>query len=172
LVRLRPALPEAGPVVGDKDAVAGVSGVVTDLDGLVEAEAEDEFGERRDVLCAVVGDSCDSIAVEEHLWCGRGAVVAIEGAGVEDDAVGDAANLYDVIAAAAFELEGGGALEIDEEPGEATARYDACDDATGDAGVRADLGLNGTGEVGKLLEMRNHGWGMWDGSAIWDSEQG
>jgi hypothetical protein len=36
---------EAAPVFGDDDAVAGVAGVVSDLDGLVDAVAGGAFGE-------------------------------------------------------------------------------------------------------------------------------
>ncbi len=91
------ALPEARPLVGDEDAVAGVAGVVSDLDRLVEPEAEHEVGECRDILRAVVRHAGDAIAVQQYLGCGGRAVFPGERAGVEDDAVGDAADFDKIV---------------------------------------------------------------------------
>ena len=56
---------EAAPGFGDDDAVAGVVGVVADLDGEIDADVADEFGEQGDVLGALVGDAGDAVGVDE-----------------------------------------------------------------------------------------------------------
>ena len=92
---------EAAPRFGDDDAVSGVAGVVADLDGLVNAVAGGAFGQQRDVLGAVVGDAGDAVAVEQKVRCGAGAFSAVEGARVDNAAVGDASVESEVLAAAA-----------------------------------------------------------------------
>jgi hypothetical protein len=69
----------------------------------------------------VVGEPGERVAVHEHLGGGGNAVVVVEGAGVEDEAVGDAAVVGELFASTAFDLEGGGAAGADvphEQPGE------------------------------------------------------
>ena len=128
-------LPEAAPGFGDEDAVAGVAGVVADLDGLVDAVAEDAVGQERDVLGAVVGDSGETVAVEKNLWSGGDAVFAVEGTGVYEVAVGDAADGGDVFAAATLQLFGGRAAGADDEVGGCASDDDAGSDAAEDAGI-------------------------------------
>jgi len=77
------AEPEAGPGFRNQDAVAGVPRVVAELDGLIDAVAEDEVGEFGDVLGAVVGDAGEAVAVEEYVGCGGDAVFAVKAARVD-----------------------------------------------------------------------------------------
>jgi hypothetical protein len=126
-------LPEAGPAFADEDAVAGVAGVVADLDGFVEAEAADAVAEVGDVLGAVVGDAGEAVAVEEDFGFGGDGFFAVEGAGVDDEAVDDAAAGGEALAAAAFDFFGGRAAgaddQNDKDGGEKDARGDAADQA-------------------------------------------
>lgn len=128
-------LPEAGPALGDEDAVAGVARVVADLGGLVDAEAEDEVGEERDVLRAVVGDAGEAVGVVEDVWGGRGAVFAVEGAGVGDDAVGDAAGGGEALAAAALHFFRRRAAEVEDKADEDGQQKKQDDNAADDARV-------------------------------------
>ncbi len=118
---------------------------------MVDAEAEDLIGEMADVLGAVVGDAGEAVAVDEDVGCWGDAVVAGEGAGVEDDAVGDAACAGEVFAAAALDLVGVWAAEVEDEPDEADEDYDAY----GDAGEEARVAV--VQLRGETLEKRLQG---------------
>jgi hypothetical protein len=144
-------LPEAGPALGDDNAVAGVARVVAKLNGLVDAEAEDLVGQEADVLCAVVGDACEAVAVDEHVGGWGDAVVAGDGAGVEDEAVGDAAVEGKVLAATALDLFGRGAAQADDEIDE---RRDK-DNSSGDAAEEARVAVVQLSR--KTLEKRLQG---------------
>ena len=146
---------EAAPIFGDDDAVSGVAGVVADLDGLVDAVAGSAFGEKGDVLRAVVGDAGDAVAVEQEVGRGTDAFGAVVGAGVDDAAVGDAAVEGEVLTSAAFELDGRGATAADVKPGGTARSGDARGDSGGDARVRRDAGL--LEQSGNMGEKRGHG---------------
>ncbi len=143
-------MPEAGPGFGDNDAVAGVAGVVAELDGLVDAEAKDLLGQVANVLGAVVRDAGKAVAVDEDVGGGGDAIFAGEGAGVEDDAVGDAAGAGEVFTAAALDLVGVGTAQVDDEPD--TGHKD--DNAHGDAGEKARVAV--VQLLGEALEKRLH----------------
>ncbi len=81
----------------------------------------------------------------------------MEGASVEDDAVGDAADLYDVVAASTLDLECAGPFEMQNNECDADGSGDPGRDTAGDAWVCADLGFNGAREGDKLVELRIHG---------------
>ena len=128
-------LPEAGPGFGDEDAIAGVAGVVADLDGLVDAVAADAVREAGDVLGAVVGDAGEAVAVEEDFGGGGNAVFAVEGAGIDEVAVRDAADGCEAFAAAAFDFFRGGAARADDEPASGSEDEGTCGDAAYEAGI-------------------------------------
>jgi len=115
-----------------------VARVVADGNGLVEAISADLLGEHGDILRAVVDDAGEAIAVDEDFGGGVEAVFAGEGAGVEDEAVGDAAVDGEVLAAAALKLFGRGPARDDEPPDSADEQDDAGGDGSGDAGVMPD----------------------------------
>ena len=146
---------EAAPVFGDDHAVAGVARIVADLDRLVDAVAGGALGEERDILRAVVGNPGDAVAVKQQVGRDAVALFAVVGAGVDDAAVGDAAVEGEVLAAAAFQLDGGRAAAADVKPGGTACGGDARDDAGGNARVRRDAGL--LEQVGKMGEKRGHG---------------
>ena len=153
---------EAAPGLADDDAVAGVAGVVLDLDGLVDAEAGGAIGDGGDVLAAVVGDAGDAVAVHEQLGGGAGAFFAVEGAGVDDAAVGDAALRGEVFAAAAFELGGGRTAAASDQPGDDACDDEACGDTGGEARMREDAApfnqaLEPVAERRKIVEVMGHG---------------
>ena len=131
------AEPEAGPGFRDQDAVAGVAGVVANLDRLVDAVAEDEVGQAGDVLGAVVGDAGEAVAVEEDLGSGGDAVFAVEAAGVDEVTVGEAAGEGEVLAAAALQLFRSGTVGADDPHDGACEDDDSCGEAANDAGIVA-----------------------------------
>jgi hypothetical protein len=145
------AEPEAGPGLGDQDAVAGVTGVVAELDGLVDAVTEDEFGELGDVLRAVVGDAGKAVAVEEDVGRGGNAVFAVEAARIDEVAVGDAADEGEIFAAAAFELVRRGTAGADVVNGASGKDEDACGDAAENPGVLVGDQLR------EVFEVATHG---------------
>jgi hypothetical protein len=137
LTGLVAVLPEARPALGDDDAVARVAGVVAKLHGLVDAEAEDLVGQRANVLRAVVGDAGEAVAVDEDVGRWRDAVIPGEGAGVEDDAVGDATGEGEMLAAAALDLFWRRSAQIDDEPDQPRDE----DNSSGDAGEEARVAV-------------------------------
>jgi hypothetical protein len=122
---------QAAPGFSDYDAVAGVAGVEADLDGKVDADLTYVLGEVGDVLGALVGDAGDAIAIEEHGGGGGGGVRRgwDEPLGFGDAAVGDAADVGEVVAAQVFALGFCNALAGKEiagkagDGGEAEAQY-------------------------------------------------
>ena len=140
--------PEAAPGFGDQYAVAGIADVVPDLDGLVEAIPEDVVGKARDVLGAVVGDAGEAVAVEKDFGAGGDAVFAVEGAGVDEMAIGDAAGEGELLAAAALELFCSGAAGADEPVGGGCCDDDTGGDAADEAGVQITKFT-----VGKLYDL-------------------
>ncbi len=144
-------MPEARPGFGNKDTVARVAGVVAHLDGLVEAEADDAVGEARDILGAVVGDAGEAVTVDEDLGCGGDTVFAIEGEGVYDDAVADAAFGGDALTAAALYLFWGRGAPADNEPDQ-----DAKDDSANDQ-RHDEAGIAVAEMLLKLVECVAHG---------------
>ena len=112
---------QSGPGVGDDDAVAGVAGVKTDLDGEVDADVADEVREVVDVLGALVGDAGDDVTVDEDFGDGAGGwgFGGVFGAvGVGDAAVCDASGGGEGVAAELFDLVGGEAAAGEEPDGE------------------------------------------------------
>lgn len=109
---------EAGPGVGDDDAVAWVAGVETDLNGEIDADVADEVGKGVDVLSALIGDAGDDVAVDEDFGQvdGIGGVVGrmVGAEGVGDAAVGDAAGGGDGVAAELLDLVWGGSAAGEE----------------------------------------------------------
>ena len=102
---------------------------------MVDAEADDLVGQAGDILSAVVGDAGEAVAVDQDLGGGRDAVFAGEGAGVEDDAVGDAAGAGELFAAAALDFFSRGAAQVNDEPDEAGECDDAGCDAADEPGI-------------------------------------
>ncbi len=128
-------MPEAGPCFRDDDAITGVAWVVAELDGLIDTKTEDAVGEMADILGAVVRDTGQAVAVDKNVGGGRDAVVAGEGTGVEDDAIGDATGKCEVFAAAPLDLVGRGAAQVDDEDDEGDKDNNACGDTAEKAGV-------------------------------------
>ena len=133
--------PEAAPGFGDQDAVAGVADVVANLDGLVDAIAANKIGELRNVLGAVVGHSGETVAVEKDVRGRRDAVFAVEGAGVDEMAIGDAADEGEMFAATALQFLSSGALRADEPVNCRRRDNDTSRDAADKAGILLHLGF-------------------------------
>jgi len=148
------AEPEAGPGLGNEDAVAGVARVVPDLDGLIEAEAADAVGEAGDVLRAVIGDPCEAVVVEEDVRGGGDAVFAVERAGVDEIAVRDASGESDVFAATALEFFRGGAARADQPP-DCDEEEDNADTEGGD-----DAGVIALKQLPEVVDALVHGDGQ------------
>ena len=164
------ALPETGPGLADQDAVAGVAGVIAEGDGLVKAVAADLIWEHGDVLRAVVDDAGEAIAVDEDFRSGVEALFTSEVAGVEDEAVSDAAVGGEVLPPPPLQLFSRRPARDDESPKGDGRNDDNNCAAGGDAGVDSDGVPDGVGrrfakgfpEFGvKILrgvvEIRNHG---------------
>jgi hypothetical protein len=59
---------KTAPGFGDDDAVAGVMGVVANLDGQIDANVADVFGEQGNILGALIGDPRNPVGVDEDRW--------------------------------------------------------------------------------------------------------
>lgn len=143
---------EAAPGFGDDDAVAGVAGVEADLDGEIDADVADVVRQQADVLGTLVGDARDAVAVGEDAGRGGWAV----GGGVReplsfgDAAVGNAADLGEVVSAGLLDLCGCGSSAGEEPCG------DACDG--GSAEAESDEIPRVTEQERQMIwDMRKHG---------------
>ena len=103
---------DAIPVLGHDNAVAGVTRIVADLDGKVNAQVADVVGEARNILGALVRDPGDAVAVDEHVR--REQIVWRNVEGAADAVILRAAIDADdaAIDDAASNGEGGAALEF------------------------------------------------------------
>jgi len=118
---------EAAPGLSDDDAVAGIVGVVADLDGKVDAKVADVLGEGGDVLGALVPYTGDAVLIlkdagrwldgdDVRRWrlVASAAAGALVECGVDEGGVGDAAAAGEKLAALALDLVGiGFAVEIE-----------------------------------------------------------
>ena len=95
---------EAAPRFGDDDAVSWIMRIVANLDGQVCADLIDMVGEQGDILCTLIDDATDPVAVGDQARCIRRTIL-IEWR-IDDVAVGDAAGECEQIAPAAFQLFG------------------------------------------------------------------
>jgi len=133
---------KTAPGLGDDDAVAGVLGVVANLDGQVDAEMADVLGEASDILKAFVADTGDFVLITQDIGrgvfdaeiarFGLGAAVGTIEAGVDQGGVGDASLGGEELATLTFDLFRGRAAVVEDVRGDA----DGGDQAKGD---RANL---------------------------------
>ena len=93
---------QTGPAFGDDDGVTWVSGIEANLHGKIDADVAHMFGERTDVLRALIGDTSDAIAVDECVW--RGVFGVVSPARLGDAAVHDAAGGGQVLTSFSFEF--------------------------------------------------------------------
>jgi len=129
---------EAAPGFGYDDAVAGVFGIVADLNGEVDAEVANVFGEAGYVLQALVAYAGNFVLITKDIWrgvfyaeiagFGFGATVGTIEAGVDESCVGDASLGGEELATLAFDLFGAGAAVVEDVRGDA----DGGDHAKGD----------------------------------------
>ena len=108
---------EARPGLSDDDRIAGVAGVKADLDRKIDADVANVFGERANVLGALIGNAGDAIAVDEGVGCGIFGFVSP--ARLRDAAINDAAGCGKVVAALALDLFLIGLLSIHAVPRDA-----------------------------------------------------
>jgi hypothetical protein len=129
---------KTAPGFGDDDAVAGVLGVVADLDGEIHAEMADVFGEAGYVLQALVAYAGNFVLIAKDIWRGifyaeiagfdfRAAVGPIE-AGVDEGGIGDPSLSGEKLTALTFDLFRGRAAVVEDVRGDA----DGGDHAKGD----------------------------------------
>jgi hypothetical protein len=131
---------EAAPGFGYHDAVAGIVGIVANLDGKIDAEVADVLSEAGDILHALVTNTGDAVLiVEDAGWrldplredlrvfiCGTAACALVEGV-VDEGGVGDAATFGEELPAQTLDLFGVGfAMEVNVE-GDAGDSGDAKD---------------------------------------------
>jgi hypothetical protein len=112
---------EPAPGLSDDDTVAGVFGVVADLDGKVDAEMADVLGEAGYILEALVAYAGDFVLITQDIrWRvfegearGFGVGAAVE-TGVDQGGVGDTAAGGEELSALTFELLCAGAAVVED----------------------------------------------------------
>ena len=93
---------EAGPGLGDNDRIARVAGIKAHLNRKIDAHVANVFGERTDVLGALVGDASNAISVDEGVGCSIFGFVRPSCLG--DAAINDTAGRGKVVTALALDL--------------------------------------------------------------------
>ena len=118
---------QATPGFSDHDAVAGVLGVVADLDGEIDAEMADVLRKTGYILEAFVADSGDFVLIAEDVG-GRifgaeirlGAAVGTIKAGVDERGIGNATARGEELAALTLYLFCGGPTVVEDVRRDAT----------------------------------------------------